>query len=486
MAYKSGVGKEAARIVVFYPLRDVDVYPPYNEYIGLENTFSLVFQAEYAELYAHDGYTPGGWKIAGGTIEGAAYNSCDGAPLAAGTRLVQCDEIVEYDARAANAGVTVGKSGNALNVMFDIAARLSAAAGNRLSLQADGLYAAPVLDCDGNPHLANARLPTCDMLIARGEFDYQVAGAPPIENNEATGLETTGGPHYEWAVFRFYNADDDELFFIDVTDALNSITVFTESGDNAIGVSYDEATNTNTITVQISADPDNVLTMESDGLKATGGTATKVQAGSNAVSVSTVGNVATVDVRRSPDAGNALALRANGLYVPTPAAVAQSTVSEGDESVVVVHTGNDYAVGVAISSTADNTLELNADGLYVPPGYTNKTKLLTVTGNAALTQTQMLAAGYSGLMVIIDAATDVTLTLPTNIDAGVSFALVRVNTGNVVFAGSGSFTQVVNAPEGTEPSLRGLYSTATMLCTKKGASGVNSEWIIMGDLTVAE
>lgn len=442
MAYKKGAGAEAARIEVFYPERDDAVSPSYDEYIGKENTFSLVFKSSHAELYAHDGFTPGGWLIAGGSVEGGAYNACSGAELPVGAQLVQCDEIVDYYANALNVGALVSTVSGAGSKTFRVGANISAAANNRVSIAADGLYVPPVLDCDGQPLASTAHLPTCDMIVTSAELDYKTTtGTLPAPGMaEATGLETTNGPHFEWAVIRFFNSDDVELFFVDVTDMLNSIETPIVAGDNSIVIGDDSIGN-QSVAVAISAEADNALTLNTDGL-----------------------------------------------YIAT--AASGDTVSAGDASIEAARTGSDVAISVVVDPAADNTLEITGNGLYVPPTAVtmpvNTPLIVEAAADITLTAAQIAATGYSGLLVLANSESDITITVPDNIERGRSFAIMQQNIGKVYITGDGTYGSMYSAPEGMTGSPRGPFSTITCLCLVQGSGSAVAEWVLMGDLGFSE
>lgn len=394
MAHKAGIGREGMRIEVFYPERPDAVDPPHTEFIGDENTFSLVFRENHAELYAHDGFTPGGWLIAGGSISGVAYADCEGVSLPTGSQLVQCDDIVSYSLAILNAGVQVQTITDSLgDKTFKVGGRKSANADNFLTIAADG-FMLGLTGCDDLPlDPATAKFPTCADTIVRGELDYELADGGAPEIGDATGLAATDGPHFHWAVLRYYNADDDELFFIDITDALNSI-------DFAVDISM--------------------------------------------------------------DAGNIVENRVDGLYVPTPP-----------------------SVDISISADANNQLSEHLDGLYAAPT-SNQPLILNVTADTTLTAAQILATAHSGLIVMVDSETDVTLTVPTDTPIGRSFAVCRKNTGNVIFGSDGVYAQVINSPEGFDVTPRAIFSMVTYLCIGLGSGTTTSEWLAMGDLTQLE
>lgn len=413
MAYKNGVGFEGARLEIFYPERADAVNPPYTEFIGKPQTFALVFFSDHAELYAHDGYTPGGWLIAGTNVVMGAYKDCDGVDLPEEAQLVQCSDILSYALAALNNGAQVSTVTAGNSVTFKVGAKVDVDETNFLSLSTAGLLV-NLLGCDGLPLSPTDKLALCDATITRGELDYEISsGTTNPELNEATGLATTDGPHFSWAVLRFYNDSDDEVFFIDITDALNTI-------DFAVDV--------------------------------------------------------------SAEADNAVQMLADGIYVPTVSPDGGDTVSSADNAINVDRTGTDVALSLSVSAEADNAIIINSDGVYAPV-QRNTPLYLEVTGDTTLTEAFIAADGYSGLVVSVNSATDVTLTVPTNIEAGRSFAIRRGGAGQINIGSDGVYTQIVNVADGFEATPRAQYSWVTMFCTAQGSGTSNSTWDMIGDLT---
>lgn len=187
MAFKNNSGFEALRLVVFRPLTDPEQKPPYDEFIGTPNIASLVFKENYVELYMHDGYTPGGWLVAGGTITGASYLDCDGHDLPSGSRVAQCSDIIDYSVTNANASVAVTETETATATTFKIKAAISADTDNALQLKTDGLYVPPATvpesytlkDCAGADLPSGSKVAACDMVAISMELTYELVNTNP-------------------------------------------------------------------------------------------------------------------------------------------------------------------------------------------------------------------------------------------------------------------------------------------------------------------
>lgn len=121
--------------------------------------------------------------------------------------------------------------------------------------------------------------------------------------------------------------------------------------------------------VRVSDDAGNIIQERDDGLYApTPAAARSVEAANAGISVSTDSDSYNVGARVSPNAGNALTITGNGLFVPTAEPGTMSTVSSGSPGISVDADDTDYAVSVVISPDAGNQLEERVNGLYVPPG----------------------------------------------------------------------------------------------------------------------
>lgn len=109
------------------------------------------------------------------------------------------------------------------------------------------------------------------------------------------------------------------------------------------------------------------------------------------------GTVLSGEVIVSPDAGNQLEERANGLYVPEGSGGA-ITVTD-TPSVNLTLTGSDLEADVIISSDANNQLEERVSGLYVPAGavpseYSTWTPTFTYNGGSSVFVPPSLRAWY--------------------------------------------------------------------------------------------
>lgn len=353
MAFKNNSGFEALRLVVFRPLTDPEQKPPYDEFIGTPNIASLVFKENYVELYMHDGYTPGGWLVAGGTITGASYLDCDGHDLPSGSRVAQCSDLIDYIVASADVSTVVATTSASGATTYNIKVGLSHASNNALVLKSDGLYVAPAAapeayvlnSCADEALPAGTKVAQCDEVPAQGYATYTLNGGGGLSRVEPGLMAAVAvdADVFATAELQFQNSDGVLLFTVDVAAMLNQL--------------------------------------------------------------------ATTVINR-------------------------------------------------VRNVAKDPL------------------MLTVTENTTLTIEQITAAGYSGLIVLVDSASAVVLTIP-NVAPGKSFAIMQIGTGSVSFAGDGT-TLTVNAPSDTTCLPRTQYSAMTLLCT--GAD----TWIAMGDMGAAQ
>lgn len=182
MAFKNNSGFEALRLVVFRPLTDPEQKPPYNEFIGTPNIASLVFKGDHVELYVHDGYTPGGWLVAGSTITGASYLDCAGNDLPSGSRVAQCSDLIDYIVASADRSTVVAMTSASGVTTYNIKVGLSHASNNALVLKSDGLYVAPAAttesyvlkDCAGENLPSGSKVAACDMIAVSMELTYEL------------------------------------------------------------------------------------------------------------------------------------------------------------------------------------------------------------------------------------------------------------------------------------------------------------------------
>lgn len=130
-----------------------------------------------------------------------------------------------------------------------------------------------------------------------------------------------------------------------------------------------------TAEVNVSSAVGNILQVNNDGLYVPTPEVQEplVVVDSPSVNLGVSGNydhTLTADVIISPTTGNQLSILGDGLYVPTPAATAQTPVTVVDTTSIdftASGTDNHTVTGVVkISATADNQLSILADGLYVP------------------------------------------------------------------------------------------------------------------------
>lgn len=319
MANKNGIGFEGLRLEVFRPLEDAGREPGYQEFVGMPNVWSLVYLGDHVEVYAHDGFTPGGWLIAGGdiTVVGNVYKDCAGVDLPSGSQLVKCADLPNVNVAAANQSMTVTEPtadqfqvavklspavGNALQLtanglyvtpavvvdvdaqnagisvanpttgIFQVGARLSSTAGNALQLIADGLYVAPAAstyvlkDCEGVDLPSGSNVATCDLIPT-----YALVAYTPGTNIDIEGT-VTWGPLFDEFTIDFYNSSDVKLFTADLAEAINAANIrpatAVVSSDN-IEVAFDGG-HTYTPTVKINGvAAANALTSSVDGLLVT-------------------------------------------------------------------------------------------------------------------------------------------------------------------------------------------------------------------------
>lgn len=171
--------------------------------------------------------------------------------------------------------------------------------------------------------------------------------------------------------------------------------------------------------------------------------------------------------------------------VTADAGLAVSVTEYADRSVAIDFVTN-------ISGKEGNTLQLLTDegsvGLYATMA---GPLILTVTGDTTLSLEQIAAAGYSGLIVVVNSATDVILTITSGSATGVSFAVCPIGAGSVSFVGDyDTYSWALQVPSGLVAKPRATYSMITMLCLASGADNTASPgteiWVAMGDLAQAE
>jgi len=117
---------------------------------------------------------------------------------------------------------------------------------------------------------------------------------------------------------------------------------------------------------------------------------------------------------------------------------------------------------------------------YIGDG-TNLTLVPTFRVNTtARTATETLAAGDSNTLVQYNNTSDITVTVPTdiNIPVGTQINLCRLNTGNVTVSGG---TATLNSTPGAK--LRAQYSSATLIKRATGPLAADQVWLLVGDLS---
>lgn len=145
----------------------------------------------------------------------------------------------------------------------------------------------------------------------------------------------------------------------------------------------------------ISPDVGNQLEERVNGLYVPANTVTSVT-DTNTVNLIITGSALSADVYVSADVGNIIEQRSDGLY----AASSGGTITVTDTpSVNLTLTGSDLEADVKLSATAGNQLTENVDGLYVPAGgggsvaYSSWTPTFTYNGGAG-TFTPLYRAWY--------------------------------------------------------------------------------------------
>lgn len=317
-------------------------------------------------------------------------------------------------------------------------------------------------DCSGNTIASGAQIALCSDLPAyrdcNGDLlpsDAQLAQCSEVPSY----LDCSGNPLESGA---------------QVAQCSDLVTYSVESTTDAIVVASGtvDGTTTYEVTVQLSTAAGNALTLNSDGLMVTipetGSYVLKSCAGEDLASGTKVAQCDEVPAQGyatyTLNEGGVLSRVEPGLMAADADVFATAELQFQNSDGALLFTVDVAAMLNQLATTVINrVLNVAKDPL-----------MLTVTENTTLTIEQIIAEGYSGLIVLVDSASAVVLTIP-NVAPGKSFAIMQIGTGSVSFAGDGT-TITVNAPSDTTGLPRTQYSAMTLLCT--GAD----TWIAMGDM----
>lgn len=301
--------------------------------------------------------------------------------------------------------LTAGATGNG-HTGLSAAIKLSATAGNAISLNADGIYTPTVTETP----LTVTDSSTVDLT----------AGAT---GNGHTGL--TAAVKISASANNAIVANADGIYAAVQTFTETPVTVLDSSTvDMTAGATGSGHTGI-TASVKVSAVAGNVLSTNADGLYVPTPTVESTLTVLDSATVDMTAGATgaghtglTASVKLSAANGNIITANADGLYAPTPTAETALTVTDSATVDLTAgatgsgHTG--LTASVKLSATAGNTLTANADGLYVP---TVTETPITVTDSATVDLTAgATGSGHTGITASVKLSATAGNILSINAD----------------------------------------------------------------------